>query len=279
MQHPAKWRATADPFALPYRSFEPVEVLGYPHAGNDVFQMRGLYRGRMVEAYVKVARRSGAGVCNELAVLAALECPLAPEVIDYDARGGRFLVTLAKPGERLSTILQGNPHASPCDYLPAYGRALARLHGASGAFPAMRERQVFCLRDGAFFADNGLEDVRAYLLARRPPPSPPCFCHGDFHYANLLWEGGRLSGILDFELAGMGDPSRDIAWALLRRPGQAFLDTPGQIDRFLDGYGKCDRAAVRWWMVQFYTWYYDALAQDAAYRAFVRGELERLCAL
>lgn len=120
--------------------------------------------------------------------------------------------------------------------------------------------------------------MRAYLLARRPP-SPPCFCHGDFHYANLLWEGGRLSGILDFELAGMGDPSRDIAWALLRRPGQAFLDTPGQIDRFLDGYGNCDRAAVRWWMVQFYTWYYDALAQDAAYRAFVRGELERLCAL
>ena len=111
MQHPAKWRATADPFALPYRSFEPVEVLGCPHAGNDVFQMRGLYRGRLVEAYVKVARRSGAGVCNELAVLAALECPLAPEVIDYDARGGRFLVTLAKPGERLSPILQGNPHA------------------------------------------------------------------------------------------------------------------------------------------------------------------------
>ena len=73
MQHPAKWRATADPFALPYRSFEPVEVLGCPHAGNDVFQMRGLYRGRLVEAYVKVARRSGAGVCNELAVLAALE--------------------------------------------------------------------------------------------------------------------------------------------------------------------------------------------------------------
>ena len=58
MQHPEKWRATANPFALPYRSFEPVEVLGCPHAGNDVFQMRGLYRGRLVEAYVKVGRSS-----------------------------------------------------------------------------------------------------------------------------------------------------------------------------------------------------------------------------
>lgn len=120
--------------------------------------------------------------------------------------------------------------------------------------------------------------MRAYLLARRPPPSPPCFCHGDFHYANLLWEGGRLSGILDFELAGMGDPSRDIAWALLRRPGQAFLDTPGQIDRFLDGYGNCDRAAVRWWMVQFYTWYYDALAQDAPPTAPLSGASWSGCA-
>ncbi|MGN1020319.1 MAG: hypothetical protein ACI4O7_08075 [Aristaeellaceae bacterium] len=37
--HPEKWRETADPFQLPYRRFRVTEVLGYPHAGNDVFHV------------------------------------------------------------------------------------------------------------------------------------------------------------------------------------------------------------------------------------------------
>ena len=42
MPHPERWRDTCDPFALPYRTFQPTEILGYPHAGNDVFHARGL---------------------------------------------------------------------------------------------------------------------------------------------------------------------------------------------------------------------------------------------
>ena len=43
MKHPEKWRETADPFQLPFRRFILKEVLGYPHAGNDVFQVTGIY--------------------------------------------------------------------------------------------------------------------------------------------------------------------------------------------------------------------------------------------
>ena len=46
MKHPGPWRDTIDPFTLPYRSFKPLEILGYPHAGNDVFYVKGLYHGR-----------------------------------------------------------------------------------------------------------------------------------------------------------------------------------------------------------------------------------------
>ena len=72
MKHPEKWRDTEDPYSLPYKNFSLLEVIGYPHAGNDVFQVKGIYEQREIEAYVKVARQLGAymegylsiGKCN-----------------------------------------------------------------------------------------------------------------------------------------------------------------------------------------------------------------------
>ncbi len=63
-----------------------------------------------------------------------------------------------------------------------------------------------------------------------------CFVHGDFHYANLLWKDGHISGILDFELAGIGDRDFDIAWALILRPGQKFMRTEEELREFIAGY-------------------------------------------
>ena len=39
MQHPDKWRETADPFAIRFQNFKLERILGYPHAGNDVFHV------------------------------------------------------------------------------------------------------------------------------------------------------------------------------------------------------------------------------------------------
>ena len=39
----------------------------------------------------------------------------------------------------------------------------------------------------------------------------PVFIHGDFGGSNILFEGGHISGILDFSSAGYGDPALDIA--------------------------------------------------------------------
>lgn len=57
MKHPDKWRDTVDPFTLPYKKFEPLEILGYPHAGNDVFHVKGRCNGREICAYIKAARQ------------------------------------------------------------------------------------------------------------------------------------------------------------------------------------------------------------------------------
>ena len=95
MVHPAKWRETADPFQLPFRRFRLTEVLGYPHAGNDVAE------GRAVEAYVKTSRRPEVDFRREVALLQSLELPHLPRLLDWDEEGFRWTVTEALPGERM----------------------------------------------------------------------------------------------------------------------------------------------------------------------------------
>lgn len=53
MKHPDKWRDNIDPFSLPYKAFKPTEILGYPHAGNDVFHAKGLFDGKEVKPISK----------------------------------------------------------------------------------------------------------------------------------------------------------------------------------------------------------------------------------
>lgn len=40
--YPSKWRETMDPFSLEFTEFELKRILGYPHAGNDVFYVNGI---------------------------------------------------------------------------------------------------------------------------------------------------------------------------------------------------------------------------------------------
>lgn len=60
---------------------------------------------------------------------------------------------------------------------------------------------------------------------------PPCRLHGDLMPGNLLLRDGRLSGVLDWATAGLGDPAIDLipAWNLLtadtRRTFREFVDT------------------------------------------------------
>ena len=54
--YPEKWRETCDPFSLPYKQFRPTKILGYPHAGNDVFHAEGVLCGEKVTAFVKAVR-------------------------------------------------------------------------------------------------------------------------------------------------------------------------------------------------------------------------------
>ena len=69
MMFPNKWRETIDPFTLNFKYFTLKEILGYPHAGNDVFYAKGIYNGNEIYAFIKVNRQKGADVKNEIEVI------------------------------------------------------------------------------------------------------------------------------------------------------------------------------------------------------------------
>ena len=275
---PEKWRETVDPFSLPYHSFQPLEILGYPHAGNDVFHIRGLYRGEEVRAYVKAARQPGAAIASEAAILRQLSGPVFPLVIDEGDGDPPFSVTLAMPGERLSVLLGGNEGLASLAFLPEYGAALAKLHRLSLPVGNQADRRFFHPPAEELLAKSDLLYLKDFF-AHPPTASQRCFCHGDFHYANLLWQDGHISAILDFELAGYGDRDFDIAWAMFLRPGQRFFKTEDERQAFLRGYaehGEYDPDAVRFYTAQCYVYFLQFSGNDPEYCGYVRDWLKSL---
>lgn len=57
-----------------------------------------------------------------------------------------------------------------------------------------------------------LEWAIRWLESNIPEPLPPVLCHRDFRTGNYMLDGSELTGILDWEFAGWGDPDEDIGW-------------------------------------------------------------------
>ena len=280
MKHPDKWRDTIDPFKLPYKNFKLLEVLGYPHAGNDVFQAKGIHNKEELEVFIKVARQKGADIENEINVINLLNSSLAPQIIDFDLGETPFVVTVAKRGERLSTILGDNKGLESMEYLFEYGQVLAKLHSITGEFKAVKDRKFFYVPEQNYFKENNLQFVYKYLIEKAPLEKNYCFCHGDFHYANVLWEDKHISAILDFELAGIGNREFDIAWAIIRRPGQTFLVKEEEEQRFLEGYlsiGNYCEEKIKYYMVLVYTYFYQIGIKNEEYTSYVLKVFQQLC--
>ena len=275
---PEKWRETCDPFSLDYKSFTPLEILGYPHAGNDVFCIKGIYGGREINAYVKVARQKGADIENEVSVLSGLDFPFVPKVIDFSLDEKPFSVTEELLGERLSVIVGENTNLESLSYMEEYGAALAKFHSLEiGAKPVL-ERRFFSVPSSEMLKKLGLSYL-ADFFSNAPEKPVKCFCHGDFHYANILWKDHHISGILDFELSGIGNRDFDIAWAIILRPGQKFLKTEEERSAFLNGYsryGDYDPDAVRFYMAQIYPYFLEFSQNNEEYCSYVNDWLAKL---
>ncbi|HJQ45366.1 MAG TPA: phosphotransferase family protein [Amycolatopsis sp.] len=106
-------------------------------------------------------------------------------------------------------------------------RALTRLHGISaGELPALDRPDGQDARPVRYFAQFDqmldqlavvdsvtLDYVRVWLQQHVDElAGETTLVHGDFRLGNVVWESGRMSGILDWETARMGNPLFDVGW-------------------------------------------------------------------
>jgi aminoglycoside phosphotransferase len=279
MKQPDKWRETIDPFSLEFKQFKLSRVLGYPHAGNDVFYVEGLFEGDSVRAFLKVERQKGADVANEVRIMAQLGFSFVPEILEYNLTPPKFILTAEMPGDRLSVLVGDNAGKLSHRYLRTYGRTLAAYHGLALDCEPVKDRRFFHVRPRDYYEQRGLLDAYDFLMSRPPEPGEPCFVHGDFHYANILWQNEQISAVLDYELSGLGNREFDLAWACFLRPGQKFLDTWEEVELFLAGYaeeGAFDRSAFEYYFVLLGTWFLAFGGDEPGYEEKVRALIDPL---
>lgn len=69
------------------------------------------------------------------------------------------------------------------------------------------------------FLKNRLEPLPAlvaafqWLKAHAPVAERIVLLHGDFRFGNFLYKDSRITALLDWEMAHLGDPMEDLAWA------------------------------------------------------------------
>ncbi len=135
-------------------------------------------------------------------------------------------------------------------------------------------------------------DIRNWLDAYRPPGQPLALCHGDYKLDNVLFakhSPPQLLAVVDWEMAGIGDPIVDLAWALIFHPGpdgtvalgrtkdpmfalEQLPDRAALIERYEARSGR-DVGTIGWYDV-FSRWKL-AIVLEGSYAKFLRGQSDK----
>ncbi len=79
---------------------------------------------------------------------------------------------------------------------------------------------------------------------------PPVLVQGDTGPGNFMYERGRVTAVVDWELAHLGDPMDDIAWLCLRATQEPLPDLPALLREYEALSGTAiDEARVRYYKV------------------------------
>jgi aminoglycoside phosphotransferase (APT) family kinase protein len=224
----------------------------------------------------------------------------APEALWVDCEhpllpGGHFMVMRRSPGVPGGSVFQAQTGV-PSDLTQTLAGIVARLH----ALPAMAELGELTDSIAPQLWTMPLEQrVRQYLqnfraLFERAPhlPSPalmslfgwlldnvppaeglPVLLHGDIGFHNFLFDDGKLSAVLDWEFAHLGDPAEDLAY--VRNTLGEALDW----DAFLGAYREAGGASVdarRLHFMQVWGHVRNACAANLVSARFVPGQFNDL---
>lgn len=144
---------------------------------------------------------------------------------------------LPVPDLSLHTLRDGTPYAmaprlpgesATCDDAPAIGAEIAALLTALHAvdptdaallglaMPGTLDLDLLADRAAAevvpLLAWDAVAALRAAFAVLREPIAAPVVVHADLGLSNVLVSDGRVSGVLDWTDAHVGDPAMDLAW-------------------------------------------------------------------
>lgn len=258
---------------------EPVTVSGLRRiasVGNarEPWELTATWAGTSVRAVLLMKAAAGqleAELAPEFRTLQRLEgqgVPIArPLWLDEagEAVGQPFFASEWVPGTAETRVLR---RAEPGGPITAVARQLAaaaaRLHAVDpGPFdhlpPATTESAALAQLElwADQFVRHRLEPhpELVYLIAwlrRRPPTAQRvAVVHGDLRFGNLLYDGDRLTALVDWEMVHRGDPVEDLGWVYrtLWSPERAL-----DFDTFLDAYVEAGGVRptpdhLRWYQV------------------------------
>jgi len=165
---------------------------------------------------------------------------LAPKPLflcaDASVLGGEFFVMERLPGVAAAHRLTRDRALvpDPDALVFALGANLARIHAIPpSSQPSRAGERGSAPRDAANPALVEIATLRAWLdrvddaypalewglrwCERRAPATwDVAFVHRDYRTGNYLVDGGELTGVLDWEFAGCGDPRQDLGWFTAR---------------------------------------------------------------
>jgi aminoglycoside phosphotransferase (APT) family kinase protein len=191
---------------------------------------------------------------------------------------------------------QGAPEGNPA-LCKALGANLARLHTLRPPQAALE----FLPAPVADAVQASVDQYRVFLDAlpgshpilewglrwcelNKPAPMETCLIHRDYRTGNYMVEHDELSGVLDWEFAGWGDPREDLGWFTARcwrfaRP-DLHAGGIGHLDDFIAGYRSVspldlDRDTLRFWQVMAHLrWAVIALQQAERHASGQQRSLE-----
>ncbi|NYE37627.1 Ser/Thr protein kinase RdoA (MazF antagonist) [Nocardioides cavernae] len=153
-----------------------------------------------------------------------------PTSLALDAGG-----TVAGVAAHLMSRLPGRPREAPdADGVRAMAGLLATIHAQRPAEP-FRTYQSWAWPEKwvvpGWTRHTGAWERAFEVLARPAPAYDPTFLHRDFGHRNLLWTGGRISGVVDWVETSTGPAWLDAAHAASTlavlvdaAPAEAFLE-------------------------------------------------------
>jgi aminoglycoside phosphotransferase (APT) family kinase protein len=160
----------------------------------------------------------------------------APTVIMERVSGNTDFLALraSEPGGRNKAIVlafadvAAKLHNVPLDKLDFLGRTTRETAAAEQV--AIWEAQFLKQR---MEPHPAIAFAFQWLKTHAPMAGRIALVHGDYRLGNFLFEDERITALLDWEMAHLGDPAEDIAWAY-RALWTPELHVP--MDEFIDRY-------------------------------------------